>query len=245
MVEREELSRARWIHGLHQSGFVYAWGLLDVSFLSIQWAKMVNTKYFVVGLSDLTAESSVAFLESRSSKPADDVERALALDCVYVMVRLLDGEEAEGELSRYIELLRFQGVKNKVSELSSPRRLKGGTLTYSVIGLGPDKSMVSPETGGSLHKANFVRQVSVTPSYDVKEALCTGSVSVRVAVNYEQTEDERLEEEEDRQRMAELEEDGGTTQGRTHQGVATWRDINMSSSASRGAPTGNRTLAII
>jgi hypothetical protein len=166
-------------------------------------ASIENMEYFVVGLRNLTGKAEVAFFESRSSKPADDVEQALAVGCDYVLVRLLDGEGSK-ELSRYVDMLRSQGTRNKVSEQSSPRRLKGGKLTYNVIGLAPDIGRISPETGRNLYKSSFVQQVSVTPADDAKRALRAGSVTVRIEVNYELSEDEKLEQEEDRQRLAEL-----------------------------------------
>jgi hypothetical protein len=159
--------------------------------------------YFVLGLKDYPGESDVAFLQSRSSKPAEDIERALSLGCDYAMARLLDGEDAKKELGHFIEMVRFQSIsRDKTNERVFLRRLKDGTLTYNVFGLAPD-GRVDPETGRNLHKTIFAEQVSVTPSDDVKRALGAGSVIVRVGVNYELSEDQKLEDEHDRKREVE------------------------------------------
>jgi len=162
--------------------------------------------FFVVGLKeDYLGESGVAFLQSRSSQPAEDVERALSMGCGYAIARLLDGDDAEEELSGFIEKLRFQGTPNqKTRETHTTPRLEHGTLTYNIIGLALDRTRRSPETGRYLYKTNFVQRVSVTPSDDVKRALRAGSASVRVMVNYEPSEEDTVSYEENRRRLAEL-----------------------------------------
>jgi len=62
----------------------------------------------------------------------------------------------------------------------------------------------APKRTEPLYKTNFVQRVSVTPSDDVKRALRAGSVSVRVMVNYEPSEADKVTHEEYRRRLAEL-----------------------------------------
>jgi len=79
-------------------------GLVDVSLSPRPF-------YLVVGWKVLSRESLVAaFVQSKSSTPCEDVERALGLLCPAIQVWLLDEEDYEEQGKKYLEEYERVGV---------------------------------------------------------------------------------------------------------------------------------------
>src|SRR5437016_10863165 len=156
-------------------------------------------RYFVVGWkTDPLRGSVVAFAKSDSAAPEIDVEKALSLGCSSVSIRLAEGADAEKEQRDYVRKLSGPSISDSTGRFFDPP-LKDGVLTYNIIGRAPTGE-VYPSTGRQVKKNTFIQSMSVTPAYDVEQALRSGSTSVFVGVNYEPSEDEIREREEDKRR---------------------------------------------
>jgi hypothetical protein len=161
--------------------------------------------YFVVGWkTDSVRGSVVAFAKSNSATPGSDVEKALSLGCSSVSVRLAEGADAEREQRDYMTKLSGPGIQDYKTGRSFDPPLKDGVLTYNIIGWAPTGEVIPP-TGKQTNRNTFAQNVSVTPAYDVEQALRSGSTSVFVEINYEPSEDEIREREEDKRRAEEAE----------------------------------------
>src|SRR5437867_1367817 len=157
-----------------------------------------DMRYFVVGWkTDSIRGSIVEFEKSNSSAPGIDVEKALSLGCHSVGVELAEDADAERDVSD-------SGFYNSKTGRYFDPPLKDGVLTYHIIGRVPTGE-VYPSTGRQVKRDSFIQNVSVTPAYDVEQALQSGSTSVFVGVNYEPSEDEIREREEDKIRAEEAE----------------------------------------
>jgi len=157
-----------------------------------------DMRYFVVGWkTDSIRGSIVEFEKSNSSAPGIDVEKALSLGCHSVGVELAEDADAERDVSD-------SGFYNSKTGRYFDPPLKDGVLTYHIIGRVPTGE-VYPSTGRQVKRDSFIQNVSVTPAYDVEQALQSGSTSVFVGVNYEPSEDEIREREEDKRRAGEHE----------------------------------------
>jgi hypothetical protein len=133
-----------------------------------------------------------------------DVEKALLQGCGHVLARARDGEDAETELNHYLEMLRFQGDESGVSDPSKTRRLRNATLSYYVVGQSPERNVNRLGVQRARLRTRFLENISVVPGEDVKRALARGSTRVDIGVNYEASEEEKLELERAQRRPAEL-----------------------------------------
>jgi hypothetical protein len=161
-------------------------------------------RYFVVGFkTDPERGSVMAFIALKSAHPSKDIEKALDAGCHFATARLLEGEDGEKEAREYAERIAGPCVSDATGRYYDPP-LEDGILTYQVRGMVEDR--VNPGTGRMSYRTNFIERTSSMPRYDVDRALRAGSVHVSVGVNYEPSEDAKMEAEYDRKREIEFKE---------------------------------------
>ncbi len=137
-----------------------------------------NKVYSVVGLQYKTASKFgvvLIFHEPKSKSPARDVERALALHCPSVFVKLMEGSNFEEQDKSFVKELVDHG--NHASR--GPPLPEGNVTVCSIIGMAPGRK--APK-GRMIYDTLFEEYGSTTPSKDIDRAVNAGSIEVSLEV---------------------------------------------------------------